>query len=535
MRTHTSLTRLFCPLLLVLTACGGGSEGRLTTQPQVTLQLAEVGQAAVRVIRESDGAVWVDRIVQNNETLTLPSAEAYRIEARCTNRLPAFSTTVSGTAAPLTLRLHYQWGVLGEAAPSESPDPRYLRAVDGDGRQINQLKDRNGNPVQLRGTNLGGWLVPENWMNGFKGLDNGIWMRFALQKLEERFGEAEADRLMNIWQDNWITSEDIDQIQSLGFNTLRVPFGWRNLQNADGSWRTNDCGQVDLSRFDWIVAEAQKRNMYVVFDLHNWSSWKPMATAAETTASEQLLFKYDDAAAAARTQAAALWTAMARHYKGHGTIAGFDVVNEPTGSYQYIAHQPFYNAIRAEDPERLAIMKWIAAADLFDTNAQVPANHPAKQWTNIAISDHHYIYNNTTEALDQAALNQRITQQRIKEIAAKYPYYVAEAKDSDQTYTSFTAGAYTSSPGNSAEWLGRAMDTQGWHWTTWTYKTVNMGGWGLYQYGTAFNVDLAKDSAQTIAERWGRLGNWRAQNTGSDALSANAGQRQGYQASVMRP
>lgn len=93
-------------------------------------------------------------------------------------------------------------------------------------------------------------------------------VRFALQKLEERFGEAEADRLMSIWQDHWITAADIDRIQALCFNTVRVPFGWRNLQKGDGSCRLNDYGQTDFPRFAWIVAGAQKRNIYVVFDLH---------------------------------------------------------------------------------------------------------------------------------------------------------------------------------------------------------------------------------------------------------------------------
>jgi endoglucanase len=518
--------------LLVLAACGAGSATKINASTQVTMHFAGVPYAAVRIVREADNVVLVDRIVLHNETLTLPSADAYRVEARCTNHLPSYIRSVTDVAelkSTLTLALQYQNSVLSETPPSDSPDPRYLRAVDSSGQQINQIKDRNGNTVQLRGTNLGGWLVPENWMNGFTGLDNAIWNRFALQKLEERFGEAKADELMNIWQDHWITSEDIDQIQTMGFNTLRVPFGWRNLQKADGSWRINDCGQTDFSRFDWIVAEAQKRNMYVVFDLHNWQSWKPLATKELTTASEQLLFKYDEAAQTAREQATALWTAIARHYKGNGTVAGFDVVNEPTGSYQYIAHQPFYNAIRAEDPERLLIMEWVATADLLDTNTGT--NHPAKAWTNILLSDHHYMYNNSTQAADEADLYKRVADERLDELTGLYPYYVGETKDSDQTYTSYS-GTYTSdTPGNSAEWLARAMDAKGWHWTTWTYKTVNMGGWGLYQYGGGLQVNLLTDDAKTIADQWSRLTDWQnSMGASTYPLSPRPHQINGYKA-----
>lgn len=131
----------------------------------------------MRVVRETDGAVLFDRIVQHNETLTMPTASAYRVEARCTSRLPAYSRSIQSAAelaGKVTLNLNASHSMLLAAAPSAEPDPRYLRAVDSSGKQINQLKDRIGNTVQLRGTNLGGWLVPENWMNGFNGLDNAM-------------------------------------------------------------------------------------------------------------------------------------------------------------------------------------------------------------------------------------------------------------------------------------------------------------------------------------------------------------------------
>ena len=60
--------------------------------------------------------------------------------------------------------------------------------------------------------------------------DNGG--RFALEQLEARFGPAQAATLINAWRDNWFTDRDLDNIQSYGFNVLRVPFSWRNLQDA---------------------------------------------------------------------------------------------------------------------------------------------------------------------------------------------------------------------------------------------------------------------------------------------------------------
>jgi hypothetical protein len=51
---------------------------------------------------------------------------------------------------------------------------------------------------------------------------------------------------------------------------LRVPFSYRTLQDATGTWKRDAKCNIDFSRMDWIVKEAQARGMYVVFVLHTW-------------------------------------------------------------------------------------------------------------------------------------------------------------------------------------------------------------------------------------------------------------------------
>jgi len=109
-----------------------------------------------------------------------------------------------------------------------------------------ELVNRDGKVVRLRGVNIGGWLVTEAWMNGQT--DDG--KRTALEGLEARFGAAKAAALMKAWQDNWFTAKDLDLIGSWGFNLIRVPFSYRNLQSADGTWRRKADGEIDFSRFD---------------------------------------------------------------------------------------------------------------------------------------------------------------------------------------------------------------------------------------------------------------------------------------------
>ena len=132
--------------------------------------------------------------------------------------------------------------------------------------QGRQLRDAKGKLVQLRGVNVGGWLVTEAWMCG-QSDDGG---RKALEQLENRFGPEKAAALMTAWQDNWFTSADLDAIQGYGCNVLRVPFSYRTLQDGAGIWKRDASHNIDFSRMDWVVKEAQQRGMYVIFVLHNW-------------------------------------------------------------------------------------------------------------------------------------------------------------------------------------------------------------------------------------------------------------------------
>ena len=168
--------------------------------------------------------------------------------------------------------------------------------------QGRQIRDAKGNVVQLRGVNVGGWLVTESWMCGQT--DDGG--RKALEQLETRFGAQKAAELMNAWQDNWFTTADLDVIQKYGCNVLRVPFGYRTLQDAGGNWKRVAKRAIDFSRMDWIVKESQARGMYIIFVLHTWPG-DYHAISRDTPEGKQ-----------SRSKMAALWIEVSRPLSRRG-------------------------------------------------------------------------------------------------------------------------------------------------------------------------------------------------------------------------
>jgi endoglucanase len=147
-----------------------------------------------------------------------------------------------------------------------------------------KVVDGNGNTVVLRGTNLGGWLVFEDWMCGISD-ESGNSDREAQVTLESRFGLDQTKALMNVWQDNWLVSSDFDNIASLGFNLVRLPVSYRNFKWSNGSYITDSSGNVDFSRLDWAVAQAKSRGIYVIPVYHIWEGQVGQGTSDYSTIS----------------------------------------------------------------------------------------------------------------------------------------------------------------------------------------------------------------------------------------------------------
>ena len=79
----------------------------------------------------------------------------------------------------------------------------------------------DGKPFQLKGTNLGNWLVPEGYMFLFKDVSSP---RLINQTLTELVGPEEMKLFWKKYLEVYITEEDIHYLKKSGMNSIRIPF-----------------------------------------------------------------------------------------------------------------------------------------------------------------------------------------------------------------------------------------------------------------------------------------------------------------------
>jgi glucan-binding YG repeat protein len=337
-----------------------------------------------------------------------------------------------------------------------------------------------GDTVILRGTNAGGWLLPENWQCPTNAAD----LLQEKRVLTERFGAAEAERLIRLYENNWWTEEDFDKIKAEDINMIRLPISYFEMLNDDGSLR-NDA----FERLDWFVSECAKRGIYVQIDMHGAvGSQNGKDHSGDTTIADVGNF-YGNEANIQKT--IKLWETIAERFKENPWVCGYDLLNEPSavGTIQFETYDRIYKAIRAIDKDHIIYMQAI-------WEPQHLPNPSYYNWENISYEYHFYGWDVEKDAEGQKAF----IQNKIK-FVNEYTNYGVPVLVGEFSFFS-----------NTQSWLNGLdlFESQGWSYTNWTYKVTGEGSsWGLY---TAKNnpVDINNDSIETIESKWGKTLNTSA-------------------------
>lgn len=121
--------------------------------------------------------------------------------------------------------------------------------------------------IPYRGTSLGSWFIPEQWMvpDFYKDID--IYDS-QLCGLVSKVGLEEAENRMQSHLASWVNENDFDIFASQGLNAVRIPFGWWNIiDDTTGSFVPQKA-EVSLYYIDWAFEQCHKRGINIVLDYH---------------------------------------------------------------------------------------------------------------------------------------------------------------------------------------------------------------------------------------------------------------------------
>jgi endoglucanase len=347
-------------------------------------------------------------------------------------------------------------------------DPAFVKVNGYD------LRDNSGygEVLQLRGVNIGGWLVQEQWMCPTSNPSpyGNIWQEAVDLQLRTRFNISVKNMLVDTYQANWITTNDLDAMQAMGFNFVRLPFSFLQFMEEEDSsialgsisWKAD---AVAFKYIDWFITEASKRKIYVLLDFHEVQG-KPIDPYANPTSFWAI--------SAFQDRAVEIWKRVAARYAQNPWVIGYDLLNEPW-STAVSYYSRVINAIRPIDPDHIIFVEvwgWLNMPDLTQPSY--------KNWTNVVCSLHWYPDRTKLSTEMQYLINTAYNSSTSTKV--KVPIHLGE---------------WYINGGNSSENIAavRLFSQLGFSWNKWTFKTTTVSGWGTYQ--RAFDASDPLNSSYT--------------------------------------
>jgi len=241
-----------------------------------------------------------------------------------------------------------------------------------------RLVDGNGERFDVKGINLGNWLVPEGYMFKFSHARAPSEIGDVIEAL---IGPEEASNFWTEFRKVYIGEEDIRFIKAAGFNTVRVPLHWRLfVELGDGEVRVDRFAGQGWHLLDRLVQWCRKYGLRVIVDLHAAPGGQTGVNHDDGPGFPLTFYvpRY-------RQLTIALWREIAARYHDEPAILGYDLLNEPISPYSdedYLNPrlEPLYHdivaAIRSVDPDHVVLLagaQWSANFAVFgppfDANA----------------------------------------------------------------------------------------------------------------------------------------------------------------------
>lgn len=318
---------------------------------------------------------------------------------------------------------------------------------------------QNGKPIVFRGFGLGNWLMLEHFMLGIPGTHSqieAVW--------KNRYGDDGFRQIIRAYRTSYFSKDDAAFLKTIGANIVRIPFHYKLLEGPES--------ETVLRLLDDTLSFCAENSLYAVLDLHSapggqnpdWHCDNPSGFAGLWE--EPALYN----------RLAEVWKTLARRYRNHTEILGFDLLNEPTDPENRTKemvdlYRILIEAVRSEDPERIVFLEGLQYGRNFRPLLTL-------QGPNIAYSFHNYpIFawksirklprNERREALKKSMLGDMSVEEFYQTFNT--PLWCGETgSPRDQLSPKFAAEL--------AEDMTLAMKDLGISWTYWSYKDRGVMG-----------------------------------------------------------
>lgn len=287
---------------------------------------------------------------------------------------------------------------------------QYVRA------QGNQIVDGSGNPIYLRGMNLGNWLLWEGYL--MMGDFNYRTHTQFFNGVKDAFGGNlnQAIEFEHQWRMNYVNEQTIIDLKNLGFNSVRVPFHF-NMFWDWGSYAPRDHG---FQYIDRLINWCRTHNMYILLDMHAAPGYQNPGDHSDNVESnssqprETVHFWDGDNI----NIASQVWRHIANRYKNEPIIWGYDLINEPVPQpgreYELLPSLiTMRNAIRQVDNNHVIVAEgswWGSDMQKLDwQDGAVQSNTGINyRWDNNLVYQTHHYSNDVSALNGRKALTDRL-------------------------------------------------------------------------------------------------------------------------------
>ena len=247
--------------------------------------------------------------------------------------------------------------------------PSVLSVRDG------AIVDGAGQPVILRGYNVGGWMNMENFLTGYPGTESQH-RRVLRRVLGPELYEAFFDRFMTVFFDD----ADARYLASLGMNSVRIPFNYRHFEDDARPFELKEEGFALLDR---AIGHCRRHGLYAVLDFHALPGSQNQHWHSDNETHKAGFWVYRHF----QDRAVHLWEALATRYRGNATVAGYNIMNEPADPDGDVI-KPFCDraveAVRHADPDHIIFLD----GNRYSTDFSAFENAPV--YPNTVYSAHDY-------------------------------------------------------------------------------------------------------------------------------------------------